>query len=288
MEKLSIVIPVYNEEKAIVETIGFFEGLLIKNPDFEVIIVDDGSTDKTYQSIKNIKNEKIKVIKHESNKGYGATLKTGIKNALYDYIAIADADSSYPNEKIPELFNKLLKENADMIVGARIQKVSESGIKRRFGKYILRKLAEFLSEEEIPDLNSGLRIIKKDSLLKFLRFYPNGFSFTTSLSLCFIANNLKVVYDNINYYKRKGKSKIKPIRDSLNFLQLIIRIIMFFNPLKVFFPLSIFFIFLSLCVLIISYFLGKVMDITTLLLFSTGISLLAIGLVADLINKRIQ
>lgn len=287
MENLSIIIPVYNEEKAIAETLKYFKKLQEENPGIEIIFVDDGSTDKTHQILESIEVNPIKVITHEKNKGYGAAIKQGVKNSSHEHVAITDADGSYPHKKISELYEKLLEENADMVVGARLGKKVEIGIFRKFPKFLLRKLAEYLSEDEIPDLNSGMRIIKKEMILKSFKYLPEGFSFTTTLTLSLLANNHKIIYCPIDYYKRKGKSKIKPFRDTLNFLQLIIRTVMFFNPLKVFLPLSGFFFILSFLVLIVSYLAGRVMDITTILLFVTGFHLLAIGLLADLIDKRL-
>lgn len=288
MENLSLIIPVYNEEKSIKDTTEELGKILETKQNIEVIFVDDGSTDNTSQILQLIQVQQIKTLSHASNKGYGAALKTGIKNSSFEYIAITDADGSYPNDRIPELFDKLLAEKGDMVIGSRVGKIVKMGIFRRFGKFLLRKLAEYLSEEKIQDLNSGLRVVKKELVLEALRYLPNGFSFTTTLSLSFLANDYKIIYVPINYYKRTGRSKIKPVRDTLNFFQLIVRTVMFFNPLKVFLPLSGFFIFLSLAVLLISSFVGRVMDITSILLFVTGLHLLAIGLLADLIDKRIS
>ncbi len=288
MDRLSIVIPVYNEEKAISGTLAFFRELLDKHPEVEVILADDGSTDRTQQILKEELDPRMRLIIHGKNKGYGAAIKSGVQLATSDYIAITDADGSYPNERIIEFFQKLLEEKADMIVGARTGKGVKIGAFRRFPKYFLKKLAEYLSESEIPDLNSGLRIIRKDLVQKSSKYLPAGFSFTTTITLFLLSNNHKILYDPINYYKRLGKSKIRPFRDTMNFLQLIIRTVMFFNPLKVFLPLSIFFIILAFAVLIVSYLLGKVMDITTILLFVTGLQLLALGLLADLIDKRLS
>jgi len=287
MDNLSIIIPVYNEEKAIKETVVFFEGFLKKNPHAEIIFVNDGSTDRTVQILGAVGNEKVKLLNHSKNKGYGASIKTGVKNAAYDYVAIGDADCSYPLGKIPELFGKLLEEDADMVVAARVGKLAKAPALRRFAKFVLRKFAEYLSGEKIDDLNSGLRVIKKEAILKFFRYLPDGFSFTTTITLSLLANDRKVVYVAIDYFKRKGRSKINPFKDPLNFLQLIIRTVMFFNPLKVFLPLGLFFVVLSFTVLVITYFLGKVMDIATIILFTTGLNLLAIGLLADLIDKRL-
>jgi glycosyltransferase involved in cell wall biosynthesis len=288
MEKLSIVIPVYNEEKAISETIAFFRDLLDKHPEVEVIFADDGSTDRTRQILKESLDPRIKFIVHDRNRGYGAAIKSGVKLASHEYIAITDADGSYPNEKIIEFFRTMLEDKADMVVGARTGEEVKIGVLKKFPKYLLKKLAEYLSDSEIPDLNSGLRVVRKELIQKSAKYLPAGFSFTTTITLFLLSNDHKILYYPINYYKRKGKSKIRPFRDTLNFLQLIIRTVMFFNPLKVFLPLSLFFIFLALAVLVVSYLMGRVMDITTILLFVTGLQLLALGLLADLIDKRLS
>jgi glycosyltransferase involved in cell wall biosynthesis len=288
MKNLSIIIPVYNEEKAIGKTVTFLETFLKKYTETEAILINDGSTDQTQETLNKVKNKKIRIINLPKNKGYGASIKKGLETASYQYIALTDADASYPNHKIAELFKEMQEENADMVIGARIGKNTEIQILRKFAKGFLRKLAEYLSEEKIPDLNSGLRIVKKDLILKFLKFLPNGFSLTSTLTICFLANDYVITYKPIDYYKREGKSKIKPIKDTLGFLQLIIRTAMFFNPLKVFLPLSAFFIILAFLVLITTYLSGKVMDITVIILFVTGLNFLAIGLLADLIDKRLS
>lgn len=287
MENVSIIIPVYNEEAAILETIHFFQRTLEQNPQTEVIIVNDGSDDGTRKILEAHTGEMIRVIHHDRNKGYGAALKSGIKQASGQYIAITDADGSYPNEQISELYAQLVRENGDMIVGVRTGKIVEARTLRRFFKFFLRKLAENLSGERIPDFNSGLRVLRKDLFQKMARYLPDGFSFTTTLTLSVLAGAHKIIYAPVSYHKRKGKSKIRPLRDTLNFGQLIIRTVMFFNPLKIFFPLSLSLFFLSLFVLVVSYLLGRVWDITTILLFVAGLQVLALGLLADLIDKRL-
>jgi glycosyltransferase involved in cell wall biosynthesis len=288
MAKLSIVIPVYNEEKAVSGTIAFFRDLLDNYPGTEIILVDDGSTDRTRQILKDGLDARMKLAVHDRNRGYGAAIKSGVKLASNDYIAITDADGSYPNERIIELFQKLVSEKAEMVVGARTGKMVKIGILRKLPKLVLKKLAEYLSESEIPDLNSGLRVVSKELILKSSKYLPQGFSFTTTITLFLLSNNHKVLYVPIDYHKRIGKSKIKPFRDTMNFLQLIVRTVMFFNPLKVFLPLSLFFVLMALFVLVVSYLAGRVMDVTTILLFVTGLQLLALGLLADLIDKRLS
>jgi glycosyltransferase involved in cell wall biosynthesis len=287
VDKLSIVIPVYNEEDALSETISVFEDLLKTNPNAEVIFIDDGSTDKSADILSRLSVPGIRVITHGKNKGYGASLKTGVKNAKYDSVCITDADGSYPNDDITALYDTFNKENADMVVGARTGAFVDKGVLRKTTKSLLKKLAEVMSGETILDFNSGFRIFRKELAMRALKYLPDGFSFTTTITLYLLSNNHKITYVPIDYYQRKGKSKIRPIKDSLNFLQLIIRTVMFFNPLKVFLPLSLLFLFLSFAVLLISYLMGRVMDITTIVLFVMGIQLLALGLLADLIDKRL-
>jgi glycosyltransferase involved in cell wall biosynthesis len=287
MQNLSIVIPVFNEEKALPQTIAFFDRLVRENPDIEVIFVDDGSTDGSAGILSSSQDHSFRVIRHAKNKGYGASLKTGLQRARSEYFCITDADGSYPNEKIPSLFERLLEEDAAMIVGQRTGKALDPGLFRKSSKFALRKLAEHLSRETIADFNSGLRIAKRSLVLRALGYLPDGFSFTTTLTLFFLSTSQPIVYVPIEYHARQGRSKIRPIRDTMNFIQLIIRTIMFFNPLRVFLPLSLIFMGLSFSVLLISTLLGKVMDITSVVLFVTGIQLLALGLLADLIDKRL-
>jgi hypothetical protein len=176
-----------------------------------------------------------------------------------------------------------------MVVGARTGKNVKIPLIRKPAKWFINKLANYLSGMKIPDLNSGLRIMKKSDIERFFHFLPSGFSFTTTITLALLVNNYPVKYFPITYAKREGKSKIRPIKDTLNFIQLIIRTILYFNPLKVFVPLSISLVILALLLLAGSWFyLGKIMDVTFGVIVMTSVMVLAIGLLADLIDKRIQ
>ncbi len=287
MVNLTILIPVYNEEKALPDTLCFFRAKMAETEGLEVIIINDGSTDRTLRILRDQLGDNLLLLTHEFNKGYGASLKNGARHASKDFVGIIDADGSYPHEKLFELYDQLIAEKSDMIVGARTGKNDDTNVLRKMFKSILRHLAEYLSDERIPDLNSGLRIVRKDELLGALKYLPDGFSFTTTLTLAMIARSAKIEYVPIDYFKRKGKSKIRPLRDTLNFLQLIVRTVMFFNPLRIFLPISLILIGSSFLVLIVSYLLGRVWDITSILLFLAGFQVLAIGLLADLIDKRL-
>lgn len=283
-EKISLIIPVYNEEKGVEKVL---DDLKILGSSYEIIVVDDGSEDRTSEILGNYPD--ITLLKHDHNAGYGSALKTGIKYATSDLIVITDADSTYPNEVIPQLVEITRDGNLDMVVGARIGQTVKIPVIRRPAKWCINKLANYLCGTKIPDLNSGLRVMKKEILEKYNRFLPDGFSFTTTITLAMITNGHSVKYIPIDYLKRKGKSKIRPIKDTLNFIQLIVRTAMYFNPLKVFIPLSLLLMAFAFTTLIGSWLvLGKVMDVTFGIIMMTSFLVLAIGMLADLIDKRIS
>ena len=235
MEQVSIIIPAFNEEKSIKEVIQKIQNTLSSlNIEYEIIVIDDCSADNTLKRVEELKD--IKVIRHSKNSGYGAALKTGIKNSKYETLIITDADGTYPDNIIPSLIEH--SNNHDMVVGARTGEDVNIAFIRKPAKWFLNKLANYLVQEKIPDLNSGLRLLKKQIVKNYLGILPSGFSFTTTITLAMHSDGYNIKYIPINYYKRTGKSKIRPIRDTLNFVQLIIRTILLFNPLRVFNPIS--------------------------------------------------
>ncbi|HPB31216.1 MAG TPA: hypothetical protein PLB62_07160, partial [Candidatus Sumerlaeota bacterium] len=154
-------------------------------------------------------------------------------------------------------------------------------------KWVLNRLANFLAGRRIPDLNSGLRAFRKSEAERFLHLLPSGFSLTTTLTLAFLCDDLRVVYMPIDYHRRKGKSKIRPLRDTKNILFTIVRTVVYFNPLKVFLPLGMIFFILALAVLVFSgLFLERVMDGTVAVLTLSAVQLASMGILADLITRR--
>lgn len=284
LEEASIIIPAYNEREGISQVIESLQSLKKRYGNrWEIIIVDDGSTDGTPETIQNTRD--VVLIRHPFNRGYGAAIKTGIRHAKYNTLIISDADGTYPVQDIPKLLAQLSK--SEMVVGARGISNSNIPFMRKPAKWVLNKLANYLTGTKIPDLNSGLRAMKKDVVMKFIHLLPDGFSFTTTITLAMLTNDYAVDFVPIEYKMRSGRSKIRPIRDTLNFLQLIIRTVLYFDPLKIFLPISAFFFISSIAVLVLSYlFTPKVMDITTVILFISGVQILAIGMIADLIDKR--
>jgi glycosyltransferase involved in cell wall biosynthesis len=281
---VSIIIPAYNEEKGIAEVLDNVQQL---DGTYEIIVVNDGSRDNTAEVVKNY--GKVKLINHDHNIGYGAALKTGIQYAAGSMVIIIDADGTYPHKQIPHLVKIMNEGNCAMVVGARTAKNVKIPLIRKPAKWFINRLANYLSGMKIPDLNSGMRVIKKPAVEKFIRILPDSFSFTTTLTLALLTNGYPVKYISIQYFKRTGKSKIRPIKDTLNFIQLIIRTILYFNPLKVFIPFSICLVLLSFLVLFGSWlFLEKPMDVTFGVILMTSVMVIAIGMLADLIDKRIQ
>jgi len=281
--KAAVIIPVYNEEKGVRDS---FSDLLKVAEEYNIIVVNDGSTDSTSDVLKEFKG--IMVIDHKNNLGYGASLKTGIKNANNDIICITDADGTYPNEKIPYLLNQLIENDLDMVVGARTGKNVKIPMLRKPAKWAIGKLANWVTGQPIPDINSGLRVFKKSSFMPFQYIVPDGFSFTTTITLGMLSGGYKVKFIPIDYFQRSGKSKIRPIRDTLNFIKLILRIGLYFAPLKIFMPISVGLFLISIGWGVFTKFvLGELADVSSIIIAMTGFQIAVLALIAELINHRL-
>jgi glycosyltransferase involved in cell wall biosynthesis len=284
---ISVVLPAYNEEAGIGAVLDNLCVLPGKSGfECEFIVVDDGSSDRTAEIVRQYPN--VAIIQHTMNRGYGAALKTGIRHAKHEVICIADADGTYPNEAVPNLVGHLMEGDYDMVVGARTGTEVSVPFMRRPAKWALGKLANLVVGESIPDINSGLRVFKRSVALRFLDLLPNGFSFTTTITLGMLANGYLVDHVPINYFPRIGKSKIRPIQDTLSFIQLILRIALYFAPLKIFLPLSGMLMLLAMGWGGFSwFFLGQLADVSTLVIVLAAIQVAAVGLLAELINHRL-
>ncbi len=284
--KFCVIIPCYNEQLAIGETIDALRAALREAADYELIVVDDGSTDETPAILGRIAAEdpRIRVRTHHRNQGYGAALKTGIRASRAQLLAITDADGTYPNDRLLDLLRAV--ENADMVVGTRTgEDVTYSKI-RAIPKFFLRHYCSFIAGEPIPDINSGLRVFRKDVLKRYLRILPDGFSFTTTITLAMMTNDHRVLFVPIGYRPRVGRSKIRPIRDTLNFIQLILRTGTYFAPLRVFMPIA--FALGFGCMLSFAYDVFALHNVTdkTLMLLLSSLNAGMFALLADMISKR--
>ncbi len=276
---LAIVVPAFNEAGAIADTIARLRAMIAENElDAEIVVVDDGSTDGT-----GVEAEKtgVRVIRKPQNIGYGAALKTGIAATESDYVAIIDADGTYPPEQIPEMLNQC--RDLDMVVGDRGAAMSNVPLIRKPAKWVLNNLANVLAQRKIPDLNSGLRVFRRTSLQRFVQLLPDGFSFTTTITLCMISSGLAVHYHPIHYGKRVGFSKVRP-SDFFRFMLLVVRIIVFFHPLRVFMPLGLFLFVAGLAKTIYDIFLDNLSESAIFALLA-AIMVWSLGLIADMISR---
>jgi glycosyltransferase involved in cell wall biosynthesis len=241
-EAVSVIIPAFNEEAGVGKVIKRTRQVLTKAKiKHEILVVDDGSKDETA-----LRAQKAgaRIISMGENRGYGASIKAGMREALYPLIAITDGDG------------------------------------------LLGKWANYLADRKIPDLNSGLRVFRKTAALRYEGLFPNGFSFTTTITLALECHGYIVKYRSITYAPRVGKSKIRPIQDTINFFSLVLRVVMYFKPLKIFIPMSGIIFVVALASLLNAYYHGAVLSSSTLFLLVAGVQVAALGLLADLLVKR--
>lgn len=234
-EGFTVVIPAYNEGDAISETLAELKVALsaIQTPS-EILVIDDGSSDATYD---NAVRGDVTVIRHPTNSGYGRSLLTGIEAARFNTIAIVDGDGTYPVMELPALL-AYYNRGFHMVVGARQGRYYLSSPSKTILRSIFRFLAEYTCGRQIPDINSGFRIFNRQPVMKWRDSMSTGFSFTTTVTLLFMLNNLMVGYMPISYSKRVGSSKVRLLRDGLRSLQIIITTIAQFNPLKLYLLLA--------------------------------------------------
>ena len=279
---ISVVIPAYNEEKTLKKTIEEIKKVFKKTKDYEIIVVDDCSSDNTKEVAMKCG---VKVISNPNNMGYGFSLKRGISEAKYETIVITDADATYPFDMVPEMLKKK-EEGFDLVIGARTGKYYRQSIFKNFLRKLLKMLVEMVSGRKIKDINSGLRIFDKSTVVQYFPRLCNTFSFTTSQTLAYLMNNRFVTYVDITYRKREGKSKIKLIRDSFRSLKYILEACIYYNPLKIFSLLAIVCVIFSIIGFIFSHFLnihaGYILGIGGLLV---SIIVFALGLLAVLLKQ---
>jgi glycosyltransferase involved in cell wall biosynthesis len=283
----SVVVPCFNEVECIRSTIEALARVTVPAR-AEILVVDDGSTDGSAALLAEIEAsgefEGLRVIRHGSNSGYGAAIKTGVRRSQAQLIVIIDADGTYPSERIPELVKAA--SGADMVIGARTEGHEGQPLMRRFAKSILRAHCSWLVGERIPDMNSGLRVFRKSNVEQFFKILPDGFSLTTTLTVAMMRNRYAVVFEPISYADRIGRSKIRPFRDTLGFIQLIVRTGMYFAPLRVLMPLV---AALSIAFLVsLGYDIVALENLTdkTIILLLFAMNTALFGLLADMIDKR--
>jgi glycosyltransferase involved in cell wall biosynthesis len=279
--EVSIILPAYNEEeniKGLIEKI--FE---ILGQDTEIIVVDDASTDNTNKIAQEFG---AKVIRNPYNMGNGASIKRGIREASNEIIVLMDADGQHPPEEIPKLIKEL--DNFDMIIGQRAK--SSQVWWRHLANKIYNLLGSYVSGIKIKDLTSGFRAVKKNKVTRFLYLLPNTFSYPSTLTLAFIKASYPIKFVPVKVLPRKkGKSKINLINDGLRFITIILRIAVFFSPLKVFLPVSILFFLCGLSYYLYTFINFHRFTNMSALLLTTSIIVFMLGLISEQIaNLRIE
>jgi glycosyltransferase involved in cell wall biosynthesis len=276
---LAVIIPAFNEEGAVRATVIDVRRVLTEaGVTHEIVVVNDGSVDNTRAEAQ---ASGARVIHFAENVGYGHALKAGIAATTSDLVAILDADGTYPAETLPEMI--AMSDYSDMVVGDRGAAMANVPIIRRPAKWVLNNLASLLAQRKINDLNSGLRVFRRPALERFVHLLPDGFSFTTTITLCMLASNLRVTYLPITYGQRVGHSKIRA-RHFFNFILLVVRLTAYFQPLRIFLPVGAFLFGVGFLKAIYDVFM---MDLSETAVFGIlgGIMVWSLGLLADMISR---
>lgn len=276
---LAVILPAFNEAGGIDGTLARVRQVLADIPfSSEILVVDDGSTDGTGQRAA---AAGVRVVTHAWNRGYGAALKTGILATRASAVMIMDADATYEPDAIPRLYARL--DGAAMVVGTRWLRSEGVAWIRRIPKWFLNRFASYLVGRRIPDLNSGQRVMKRDVVLRYMHLCPNGFSFTSTITLAMLANGFNVIYEPIEYAKRTGKSKIRASH-FMSFVLLVVRSMVLFNPLKVFLPIGAVAFVAGVAKLIEDIYLWNLSE-TAVMAFLSAMTIWAVGLLADMISR---
>lgn len=273
----SVIVPAFNEEAGITAVITDLKRHL-DGREYELLVVDDGSQDHTAERAQ---GAGARVIALPENHGYGFALKRGIRAAKHANIVITDADGTYPAAAIPALIDGLA--DYEMVVGSRTGNDVRIPALRRPAKWLLQRLASYLAERQIPDLNSGLRAMRRELVERYEHLLPSGFSFTTTITLAALCGDHLVDFQKINYHARIGKSKIRP-HHAFDFLVLILRTIVYFNPLRVFLPLGALFALLGVLKTVYDIFRGDLSESAIFAFLAAGL-VWVVGLLSDQISR---
>ena len=282
---VTLLIPAHNEGTAIGTVINDAREQLVaylgSQDLLEILVVNDASTDDTE---KRARECGATVLNNPTNLGYGASLKAGLRHARFETIIITDGDNTYPAVHMPKILDML--KDCDQVVGARIGENVHIPWERKHAKIALRKFAEYLSHRKIADLNSGLRAFRRTDALRFRKLYPNGFSFSTTITLAYLSNDLEIKYLPIDYLQRVGKSKLRPIRDTKNLFMTVVRCTVFFNPMRVAWPVALLLAAIGLAILIFARdSAGNILDSTVMLFACMALQVLLFGFIADLFAR---
>jgi glycosyltransferase involved in cell wall biosynthesis len=287
---VSIILPCYNEQGHVTDEVArICAAMDVSGYSYELIAFDDASTDATlarlYEAAPRFPH--LEIVPFRRNGGSGTIRRIGTQRARGEIVVWTDADMTYPNERIPELVQMLEKDpGVDQVVGARTSEQGTHKLLRVPAKWLIRKLAERLTNAQIPDLNSGLRAFRREVAQPYLRLLPPGFSCVTTITVAFLANQHEVRYVPIEYAKRAGTSKFKFVKDAYRYILQVLRMVMYFNPLKVLMPVALLLLGLGVVKGIYDMVVHPLLfAVNTVLIFVTGLIIASLALLADLIVR---
>lgn len=290
MTDVTIVLPCFNEQDHVIAEIDRITAAMDASPyAYELLVIDDASTDKTLVLLEEVAGRypSMRLMPFRRNGGSGTARRIGTQAAAGEIVVWTDADMTYPNERIPE-FVRMLQEDPsyDQVVGARTSEEGTHKLLRVPAKWLIRKIAERLTNSHIPDLNSGLRAFRRSVSLPYLRLLPPGFSCVTTITLAFLSNQHDVKYVPISYAKRSGVSKFHFVKDAYRYILQVLRMVMYFNPLKVLMPAALWLVGIGLAkgVYDVIAHPGR-FAVNTVLVFITGMIIGTLALLADLIVR---
>ncbi len=280
---VSVVLPIYNEKghlRAEIDRIA--AALTASKYSFEIIVVDDGSNDGSEAELQHIPG--ITLITHRRNQGSGAARRTGTTAARGRVVVWTDVDMTYPNDEIPELVDAM--QGWDHVVGWRQTEEGTHKLLRTPAKWLIRKLASYLSETDIKDLNSGLRAFRRDVAMQYVHELPKGFSCVTTLTMSFLGGGYSIGFKPIEYFPRAGRSKFHWLRDTRRYILQVIRMTLSYNPLKVFLPIGLTLLLLGFVKLGFDWAERDFrLAANTLLIFFASLQVITVGLLADLVVR---
>jgi glycosyltransferase involved in cell wall biosynthesis len=287
---VSVVLPCYNEQDHVVAELERITAALdASDLSYELLAIDDASTDGTLAVLRENapRFPHVQVIAFRRNGGSGTVRRIGTQMARGEVVVWTDADMSYPNQRIPELVRMLLQDPSyDQVVGARTTEEGSHKWLRLPAKWFIRKVAERLSNQRIPDLNSGLRAFRRPVSLPYLRLLPAGFSCVTTITLAFLSNQHDIKYVPIEYAKRAGKSKFHFTRDAYRYILQVLRMVMYFDPLKVLMPPALWLLLIGIVKAVVDmvrhpfYF-----PASTVLVVLSSLIIASMALLADLVVR---
>ena len=287
---VTIVLPCYNEgEHVLLEIERITTAMLTSGLSYELLCIDDASTDNTLEVLKGAQHHypNIRLLPFRRNGGSGTARRIGTQQATGEIVVWTDADMTYENERIPELVRLLIEDPTyDQVVGARTTEEGTHKWARVPAKWLIRKVAERLTNQQIPDLNSGLRAFRRSVALPYLRLLPAGFSCVTTITIAFLSNQHDILYVPTAYAKRAGTSKFHFVSDAYRYILQVLRMVMYFDPLKVLMPLALWMVGIGFVKAIVDmvrhpfYFPAN-----TLLLLVSGLLVGSVALLADLVVR---